>query len=360
MRFTWIAVGFALLGMLAEPGRAQNRPGIHRLDAFMTQGAFTSLDLELVRHRLSLQEIESSHLDGKAADLTEILTAMARYEKLSSRVEEPLEVTGKISVSLPPNAMGDEAFTACFCAFTYNGLALSGIAHDLVLVRPEKHPKVALPVRAWNKDRILSAELYHLGFLNPDAVMRRYRDAIGTQEGHAILVARSNVLIVVDARPALGKLRDFIDSEVMQAMGSASSNDEMQAAGSRPPSLGAIATRAAIHFYLMAYARSKGIPLVASEKKGLYTRRYPEANLWTSERGYKTIQEERRRISGWNRLAQETGGLDWVAPDPARTLSPAEQKKLEIRFGVVSLLPGKAGAESGKKTSRRRRQLEKN
>jgi hypothetical protein len=354
MRHSALIAGFAVLTSLWAHCRAQEGPAIHRLDSFMAMGAFSELDREQTQQRLSLQEIEKQHLDGKPTSIENILALMARHEKLRSRVEEPQEVRGDVSVTVPPNSMGDEAYTVCFVAVTYNGLALTGNSDTLVLVRPEKHPQIPMTKRPWTRNRILAAALFHLGYLNPDAVMRRYRDAIGTSEGHIIAVPRPNVLLAVDTAPALEKLRRFIDSEVLEAMGVPTS-DVQAAAGPRPPSLGAIASREAIHFYLMTYARSHQIPLVGAEQKGVYTRLYPEANLWTNERGFRALQQEYQRIGQFVRLARESAGQDWFDPQPTRCLTPDQQRKLDIRFGLGAAPEAKPSASPAKKTTRRRR-----
>ena len=49
------------------------------------------------------------------------------------RIDEPLEVRGEIPVTLPPNTMGNEAYTTCFYAFNLNGLVVAGSGDQLVL-----------------------------------------------------------------------------------------------------------------------------------------------------------------------------------------------------------------------------------
>ena len=171
------------LTLVVEPAFAQAGPKLLEIDGFMTKGAFTALDPELVSHRLSLGEIERCHLDGKSTSVQDILDLMARYEKLRPRVDEPLEVRGEIPVFLPPNTTGDEAYTTCFYAITYNGLVLAGTGNELLLVRPETRPRLALPERRWNRNDVLSTQLFRLGYLKPDPIMMHYRDKLGTKAG---------------------------------------------------------------------------------------------------------------------------------------------------------------------------------
>jgi hypothetical protein len=121
----------------------------------------------------------------------------------------------------------------------------------------------------------------------------------------------------------------------------------------RPPSLGAIASSETIHFYLMAFARWNEFPLAPAQDRAVAARRYPEANVWTNEEGYRALAAEYRRINEFVRLARETGAEDWVDPNPARTLSPAEQKRRTIRFGLVSAGPGPVNTAKKKKTTRK-------
>ncbi len=150
-----LVVFVACCTLVIEPAFAQAGPKLLDINGFMKKGAFTALDPELVKHRLSLREIEDSHLDGKATGVGDVLGLMAKYEKLRSRVAEPLEVRGEIPVTLPPNTLGDEAYTACFDALTFNGLVLAGTGDELVLVRTETQPKLPRPKRPWNRDQIL-------------------------------------------------------------------------------------------------------------------------------------------------------------------------------------------------------------
>jgi len=344
----------AALALVVKPALAQAGPKLLDINGFMVKGVFTELDSELVSHRLSLREIEESHLDGKSTGIKDVLGLMATYEKLRPHVDEPLEVRGEIPVFLPPNTMGDEAYTACFYAFSFNGLVLAGSGDELVLVRPETRRELARPERPWNRDQVLSTELFRLGYLKPDPIMKHYHDKLGTTAGHAVLEKRSNILLVTDRAAALDRLRNYVDSEILEAMGVPASEEHAPDEGPRPPSLGAIASRENIHFYLVAHARWSRIPLVAAEEKGVLARHYPEADLWTHERGFKALENEYKRVNQFVQLARQTGGQEWDEPDPERTLSPGEQKRLKIRFGVVGPPPGKGSVTKTKKSARKR------
>jgi hypothetical protein len=341
------------VALFAEPAFAQGRPKLLDIDGFMAKGVFTELDPELQKHHFSLREIEESHLDGHATDVLDVLGFLARLEKLRPRVAEPLEVRGTIPVSLPPNTSGGEAYTTCFYALSFNGLVLAGSGDELVLIRPETRPELTRPKRPWNRDHVLSTQLFRLGYLKPDPVMKHYHDSIGTAAGRAVLERRSNILLVSDQAEAIIRLRDHVDSEIMQAMGLPAGDAPAPAEGVRPPSLGAIASREHIHFYLMTFARRSQIPLAAAEEKSVLARRYPEVNLWTSERGYRVLQQEFKRVHEFVQLARQAGGQGWDEPDPQRTLSSAEQKRLSIRFGVVAPL-AKGPVAKGKRTARKR------
>jgi hypothetical protein len=336
------------------PGYAADGPGIHSIKDFV-QGVFTGLATEDANHRLSLREIEKQRLDGKSTEITDVLALMAAYNRLPPRVGEPQEVRGKMPVLLPANTMGDEAYSTCFVALTYNGLVLAGSGGELALVRPETQPDLAPPKRPWDRNHILSTQLFHLGYLSPDPIMRRYRDQIGTREGHVVLHARSNLLIVIDTEPVLEKLQGFIDAEILEAMGVPASEGHAPSEGPRPPSLGAIVSRENLHFYLLAYARWSRIPLVAAQQSGVFDRYYSEADLWTNEQGFRALRLEHQRVHEYVRLARQTRGQGWVDPNPERTLSPRDQKRLAIRFGLVSPLPAQDDAPKTKKAPRRRR-----
>ncbi len=355
MRTTLIhATIIASFVSLPTHGFAADEPALHRLDGFIAKGAFTELDRELTKHRLSQQEIEKEGLDGRPKPIGDILTRLASYEKVQSRIDEPLLVRGDMRVTLTPNTTGDEVYSTCFFAITYNGLALSGSGNELILVRPETRPELAPPNRRWDREHILSTRLFRLGYLNSNEILRRYCDGIGTPEGHAVLEAKSNVVIVIDTDAALEKLGRHIESETLEAMGTPAAEGQAPAQEIRPPSLGAIASRESIHFYLLAYARLHHIPLFASRQAGA-TKSYPEADLWLSDRGFQNLQQEYRRLADAARFTREATEQGWVDPHPERTLTAAAQKRLEIRFGLVSPLPGTAAPRATKKSARRKR-----
>jgi hypothetical protein len=346
-----------LVALLISPpnrGYAQTGPKLHDINGFIAKGALHELDPELLKRRLSLQEIATASLNGEPTDIENILAWMAKCEKLDSRVEEPVLVQGKMSILLAPNTTGDEAYTACFYAFSFNGLGLSGTGDELVLVRSEKHPELPRLSRPWNRDQILSTQLFRLGYLKPDPILRHYRDKAGSPAGHAVLEANSNVVIVTDMPKALESLRTHIDAEVLEAMGVPAAKDPAPEAVLRAPSLGAIASKETIHFYLMAFARWNQFPLAAAQDRATAARHYPKANVWTDEQGYRALATEYQRISEFVRLARETGGEGGVDPNPARTLSPAEQKRRTIRFGLAVAGPARANTAKNKKTARKR------
>jgi hypothetical protein len=342
----------AVVVSTATAAQAQDGPKLHELNGFMAKGGKAALVPELLKQRLSLAEIEKSHLNGEATDVKDILGLLAKFEKLTMRVDEPAEVRGNVPVFLPPNTMGDEAYTTCFSALTYNGLVLAAANNDLELVRPEKRPTLPRAKRPWNRNDVLSTWLIRLGYLKPDPIMRAYRDKIGTNVGHAIVELKSNNLIVVDRPRALEALFRYVDSQILEAMGVPASEGPAQADGLRPPSLGAIASGEAIHFYLMAFARSNEVRLVASQQRGSFDRYYPEADVWTSERGYRTLEAEYQRIGEFVRAARETRGEGWIDLSPGRTFTPNEQKRLEIRFGVVNRGGGRATTQKTKKAAK--------
>ena len=247
---------------------------------------------------------------------------MASYEKMDSQIDEPLEVRGNIRVALTPNTTGDEAYTTCFFALTYNGLALAGSMGNLVLVRPETRPALVPPKRRWDREHILSTQLFRLGYLNSDPILARYHDAFGTPDGHAVLEPRSNVLIVTDTDAALEKLGRHIDSEILEAMGAPAPEGAVAVQEVRLPSRGATASRECIHFYLLAYARSNRIPLLASQQPRVATKSYPEADLWMNERGFQALEQEYRRIGEAIQLAEEAVAQGWVDPHPGAHADP--------------------------------------
>jgi hypothetical protein len=81
---------------------------------------------------------------------------------------------------------------------------------------------------------------------------------------------------------------------------------------------------------------------------------YPEADLWTSDQDFRTLEQEYRRIGESIQFLREAAAQGWVDLNPARTLTPAAQSRLMIRFGLVNPLPGKANAPAKKKAARRR------
>ncbi len=344
----------ALLVSPLNPGYAQSGPKLHDINGFMAKGAFQELDPELIKRRLSPQDIAKANLNGEPTDIENVLAWMAKCEKLQPRIEEPALVQGKISVFLPPNTMGDEAYTACFYAFSFNGLGLSGAGDELVLVRNEKHPELPRLSRPWNRDQVLTTQLFRLGYLKPDPILRQYRNNAASSAGHAVLEAKSNVLIAVDTQKALELLQAHLDAEVLEAMGVPASKEPEPGNALRPPSLGAIASAETLHFYLMAFARWNEFRMAAVQDRAVAPKHYPEADVWTSDRGYRELAAEYQRINGFVRLARETGGEGWDDPNPARTFSPTEQKRLAIRFGLVSSGPARANTVKNKKTSRKR------
>jgi hypothetical protein len=350
-RFFVVVVVFLVSSL--RPGLGQTGPKLHDINGFMAKGAFKELDPELMKRRLSLQEINKAGLNGEPTDIEDVLAWMAKCEKLDSRVEEPAEVQGKITIVLAPNAFGDEAYTACFYAFSFNGLGLLGTGDDLQLVRYEKHPGLPHLGRPWNRDQILSTRLFRLGYLKPDPILREFRDKGGSSAGHAVFEPRSNVLIVTDTPKALESLRAHIDAEVLEAMGVPASKELAPGGALRPPSLGAIASRETIHFYLMAFARWNQFPLAAAQDRNLAPRHYPEADVWTSAQGYSALATEYQRISEFVQLARETGGEGWNDPNPERTFSPAEQRRRAIRFGLANVGPERANSAKNKKMARK-------
>ena len=350
----FFAVILAILFCPASPAFAQIGPKLHDINGFIAKGAFHELDPELMKRRLSMQEITKANLNGEPTDIENVLAWVAKCEKLDSRVEELALVQGKVSILLPPNTTGDEAYTACFYAFGFNGLGLSGVGDELLLVRYEKHPELPRLSRPWNRDQILPTQLFRLGYLKPDPILRQYRDKIGSPAGHAVLETRSHVLIVTDTPKALESMRAHVDAEILEAMGVPASNGQRPVDQVGTPSLGAIASREAIHFYLMAFARSNQFRLAAAQDRNLAPRFYPEADLWTSEQGYRALAAEYERIGEFVQLARETGGEGWENANPARTLSPVEQKRLAIRFGLASVGPARPNAAKNKKAARKR------
>jgi hypothetical protein len=332
-----IAISTALT--VAQTASAQDRPRLLSIDAFMSKGVFIGLDPEQMNLRLSLADIERLHFNGNSTNIDEILGLMARSEKMRSRVAEPLEVRGEIPVTLPPNTTGSEAYTTCFYAFNLNGLAVAGSGDSLILIRPETRPEAPRTERKWNRDQILPIRLFRLGYLRSDPILAQYKDKLGTRPGRAILEAKSNTVIVADKASSLEKLQRYIDAEVLEAMGLPAAAGHVAGDGLRPPSPGAIASQASIHFYLMTFARVSRIPMSGSKRPGVAERHYPEANVWLGERGYRALEAEYKRINDFVQLSRDTSVQNWPTLDGERTLSPADQKQLEIHFGVVSPEP---------------------
>jgi hypothetical protein len=354
MRAGSFLIAIAFVSSLPVGVIAQTPPKLHDINGFIAKGAFKELDPELMRRRLSLQEIKKAGLDGEPTEIENVVAWTAKCEKLDSQVEEPTVVQGKISILLPPNTMGDEAYTTCFYAFSFNGLGLLGRGNELKLVRSEKHLQLPRSVRPWNRDQILATQLFRLGYLKPDPILRQYRDNAGTAAGHSVLEPRSNVLIVIDTPGALETLRTHIDAETLEAMGVPAARRQAPGGELRPPSLGAIASSETIHFYLMAFARRNHFTLAAAQDRAIAPKHYPEANVWMSEQEYRALASEYQRIGEFVQLARETGGEGWEEPSPPRALSPAEQKRLAIRFGLASAGPARTNTAKNKKTARKR------
>jgi hypothetical protein len=346
----------ACLILLPGPALGQDKPKLLSIDGFMKKGVFTELDAEQMKRRLPLAEIEALHFDGKSTAILDILKLMARSEKLRARIEEPLEVRGEIPVTLSPNTTGNEAYTTCFYAFNLNGLLLGGRQDELLLMRTGRNLKAPPLERAWNPEQVLSIRLFRLGYLKPDPILAQYKDKLGTKAGRAILEAKSNVVIVSDKAASLQKLARYIDAEALQSMGVPAAAGHSAAEGLRPPSLGAIAARENIHFYLMAFARANQIPMSGSKKDGVFDKHYPEADLWIDEQGYRALETEYRRLDQYFQLARKNSREGWPVPPDERTLTPAAQNRLEIHFGVITPDPAeRAPAKTKTKKSARKR-----
>jgi hypothetical protein len=341
--------------LLTQPAPAPVKPRLLAIDGYMAKGATAELDPEVMKRRFSLADIARLHFDGKSTEIEGILKLMAGAEKLRARIDEPLEVHGEIPVTLPPNTTGSEAYTTCFYAFNLNGLAVAGLGEELVLIRPDARPDAPRLERKWNRDQILPIRLFRLGYLRSDPILAQYKDKLGTKAGRAILEARSNVVIVSDKASSLERLERYIDVETVQAMGVPAAAGHTAAEGLRPPSLGAVIARANVHFYLVAFARLSQIPISGSKKEGVFDRHYPEADVWVGERGYRMLESEFRRIDAYAQLARKTGGQDWPVLDDERTLSPAEQSRLAIHFGVVIPDPQSAPPTNAKTKTKARK-----
>jgi hypothetical protein len=333
---------------------AQDKPALREMTNFMAKGALSELDREMARHPLSLDELEKAGLDGRPTPIGDVVTAMARYEKLRGRVAEPLQVRGDMHIGLTPNSAGEEAYTACFLSLTYNGLVFAGSDDELCLVRPESTRDVPNPRRKWDPMHILATRLFRLGYLAPDPILRVYQNEIGTREGNAVLVPKANVVIVIDTGSALEKLAARIDEEILAAMGDSAADGPADAGGPRFPSAGAIGSPDCIQFYLMAFARSREIPMLGSQR-GTATKHYAEGNLWLSDRGYDALRQEYRRVNELIPIAREAVAEGWVDPRADRTLSTAAQRRREIRFGLVNPPPAADRARTTKKAARKKR-----
>ncbi len=355
--FISFLVAAALLPSFPTAATGQEKPKLLAIDGFMFKGVFTELDAEQMKRRLSLDDLEKGHLDGKSTEIQDLLGLMARSEKMRSKIDEPLEVRGEIPVTLPPNTMGNEAYTACFYAFNLNGLMVAGSGDQLILVRPETRPNLPPPERRWNREKVLPIQLFRLGYLKSDLILAQYRDKLGTGAGRAILEQKSNVVIVADTAASLEKLQRYIDAETVEAMGVSMTRRYTPGDALRPPSLGAIAARENVHFYLMAFARASQIPMSGSKEQGVADKYYPEADVWIGARGYRVLESEFKRINEFVQHARQTHGEEWPVPDGERTLSPADQKKLSIHFGVVSVQPenGSTPKATSKTKSKRKK-----
>ena len=320
----------------------QEKPKLLAIDGFMFKGVFTELDPDQMKRRLSLAEIETLHFDGISTSIEEILNLMARSEKMRGRIDEPLEVRGEIPVMLPPNTTGKEAYTTCFYAFNLNGLAVAGRGDQLILIRPETKPDAPHLERKWNRNQVLPIRLFRLGYLKADPILAQFKDKLGTKAGRAILEAKSNSVIVADKAASLDKLQRYIDAETLESMGIPAAAGHTPADGLRPPALGAIAGQSNIHFYLLAFARVSRIPIRGSKTDRVFDKHYPEADVWMGEQGYRSLEAEYKRLNEYFQLARKNNGENWPVPPDERTLSPAEQNRLEIDFGVVTPDPASA------------------
>ena len=252
---------------------------------------------------------------------------------------------GQIAVSLPPNSMGDEAFTTCFYAFSFNGLGFSGVAQDLVLVRPEKHPRLERTGGPWNRrpDPVGRALPARLSEARPDHAsvpgQDRYR---GGARGDRAASQRVDRHRHTEGSRVVTRQ---IDTAILEAMGLPVPERHVAGDGPRMPSLGAIASRETIHFYLMAFARRNHFPLVASGQKSGSEVIIPRPICGPMSRAIGPSQQSIGGLANTSQLAKETGGEGWDDPDPGRTFTPSEQKRLAIRFGLVPLAPGKSAPQ---------------
>ena len=65
--------------------------------------------------------------------------------------------------------------------------------------------------------------------------------------------------------------------------------------------------------------------------------------------------QEYRRVNELIPIAREAVAQGWVDPRPDRVLTPAGQRRLEVRFGLVSPLPGAERTRATKKAVRKKR-----
>src|SRR5262249_14550715 len=158
----------------------------------------------------------------------------------------------------------------------------------------------------------------------------QYKDKLGTGAGRAILEPRSNMVIVADKAESLDKLSRYIDAETLESMGIPAGAGRTRADRVRTPSLGAIAGRANLHFYLMAFARVTRIPMRSAKAGRGFDKHYREADLWMDEQGYAALETEFNRLNEYYQLALQNNGQNWPVPPDQRTFSPAEQNKLDI------------------------------
>ena len=123
----------------------------------MFKGVFTELDPEQMKRRLSLADIEKLHFDGKS-------TGYPRHPRVSwpgprscaSKVDEPLEVRGEIPLTLPPNTMGNEAYTDVLLCVqsqrTGRGRQRRSAASSS---GPNPGPTSRVLERTWNREQVL-------------------------------------------------------------------------------------------------------------------------------------------------------------------------------------------------------------
>jgi hypothetical protein len=356
---SFISVIVATACVTAAPrlASAQEKPRLLEIAGFMSKGVFTELDPDQMNARLSAADIERLHFDGHSTEIDAVLGYMARAEKMKYKIAEPLEVRGEIPVTLPLNATGREAYTTCFHAFNLNGLAVAGSGDSLILIRPETRPEAPKLDRKWNREQILSIRLFRLGYLNSDLVLAQYKDKIGTKGGRAILEPKSNMVIIADKTGSLAKLQYYIDTETLESMGVPAGAGRTPADGLKTPSLGAIAGRDNLHFYLVAFARVSRFAMRASKTERVFDKYYPEAGVWMAEQVYRALEGEYNRINEYYQLALKNNGQGWPVPPDERTLSPAQQNKLDIHFGVINSQPPNpppAKSKMSKKGARKR------